>query len=155
MLAPVAAWVALRGSLVTVDVRDLLPAVWIGLAVLWWVAGFDMIYACQDAEFDRQAKLHSIPSRFGISVALRLAAVSHLGMLIALFTLPLTPLLGGPPLALGAIYWSGVMAVTCLLAYEHWIVRPDDLTRVNTAFFHINAVVSVGLLIVVAIDLLY
>ena len=153
MLAPIAAWIALRGQVVSVAPTDLLPAVWIGVAVLLWVAGFDMIYACQDAEFDRRARLHSVPARFGVPAALRLSALCHFGMLVALFTLPFSPVLGGPPLALGAIYLFGVSVVACLLVYEHWLVRPDDLTRVNAAFFHVNAVVSIGLLVVVAIDL--
>jgi 4-hydroxybenzoate polyprenyltransferase len=153
MLAPVAAWIAVRGSFVLENPRDLLPALWLGTAVLLWVGGFDIIYACQDAEFDRQAKLYSIPARFGVPAALRIAALSHLGMLIMLFTLPLTPDLGGPRLALGTIYWIGAVFVACLLSYEHWIVRPDDLTRVNTAFFRVNAVVSLGLLVLVTIDL--
>lgn len=153
MLAPVAAWIAVRGSFVLENPRDLLPALWLGTAVLLWVGGFDIIYACQDAEFDRKAKLYSIPARFGIPAALRIATVSHMGMLVMLLTLPLTPALGGPHLALGTIYWIGAVFVACLLSYEHWIVRPDDLTRVNTAFFRINAVVSLGLLVLVAIDL--
>ena len=141
MLAPLAAWVAVRGELAVA------PAV-LGGAVLLWVAGFDMIYACQDVQFDRQMRLHSIPARFGVPAALRLAALCHLGMLVLLFLLPLAyPYFGG-------LYYGGVIAIAGLLVYEHSIVRPDDLTRVNQAFFHVNAVVSIGLFIIGTVDLL-
>ncbi len=141
MLAPVAAWVAIRGEL------DWPPAV-LGGAVMLWVAGFDMIYACQDAEFDVAMRLRSVPARFGVRAALRLAALCHLGMVALLAALP--AVYDG----LGGVYLAGVAAIAVLLAYEHAIVRPDDLSRVNQAFFHVNAVVSVGLFVVSAIDLL-
>jgi 4-hydroxybenzoate polyprenyltransferase len=134
--------------------RDLLPACWLGGAVLLWVAGFDMIYACQDVESDVAARLHSVPAQWGVANALRLAALCHLGTLLFLFTLPATHLLGGPRLGLGWIYWAGIVAVAVLLCYEHWLVRPDDLSRVNVAFFKVNAVISLGLFAVGAIDLL-
>ncbi len=140
MLAPLAAWVALRGELAW-------PPLVLGGAVLLWVAGFDMIYACQDVAFDRQMRLHSIPARFGVPAALRLAALCHLAMAALLFVLPLTfPYFGG-------VYYSGVIGIAVLLAYEHSIVRPDDLSRVNQAFFHVNAVVSIGLLATGCVDL--
>ena len=154
MLAPIAAWIALRGAAVVASPLDILPAVWLGVAVLLWVAGFDMIYACQDAQFDVGNKLYSVPARFGVPAALRLAALCHLGMVIVLFTLPSSGHWGGPEMPLGRVYWVGIAAVAVLLAYEHWLVRPGDLTRVNTAFFHVNAIVSLGLFILVAIDLL-
>ena len=153
MLAPIASWVAIRGSVVLHSPADALPAVWLGLAVLLWVAGFDILYACQDVEFDAGAKLHSVPVRWGVAAALRWAAVCHAGMLVVLFTLPRTSLGGGPELGLGWIYLAGVSCVAALLVYEHWLVRPDDLTRVNRAFFHVNAVVSLGLLAVLVLDL--
>jgi 4-hydroxybenzoate polyprenyltransferase len=112
-----------------------------------WVAGFDMIYACQDFEFDRDAKLRSIPTRLGIAGALRLAALCHavtvvlLGLLLAVY----------PPF--GLLYGIAVAVVALLLAYEHWLVRPDDLDRVNAAFFNVNAVISMGLLAVGTLDL--
>lgn len=147
-LAPVCAWVALRGIHVMADPSDVLPAVMLGGAVLLWVAGFDVIYACQDYEFDREAGLNSIPARLGIANSLRLAAACHLGMLVLLALLPMVfPLLGW-------VYLTGIAAVAVLLIYEHALVRPDDLTRVNVAFFHVNAVVSIGLLAVGTIDLL-
>ena len=141
MLAPMAAWVAIRAEIAW-------PPVLLGGAVLLWVAGFDMIYACQDVEFDAKMRLRSIPARFGVSGALRLAAVCHLGMIALLAILPAT--YDG----FGWIYSTGVAAMAALLFYEHRLVRPDDLTRVNQAFFHVNAVLSVGLLGVGILDLL-
>lgn len=141
MLAPIAAWIAIRGDLEW-------PPVVLGAAVLLWVAGFDMIYACQDYEFDRTAGLHSVPVRLGVAGALRLSGVCHLGMISMLVLLPLIyPYLGW-------FYWGGVVAVALLLLYEHWLVRPDDLDRVNLAFFHVNWIVSVLLLVVGTADLL-
>jgi 4-hydroxybenzoate polyprenyltransferase len=150
MLAPVCTWIALRGPILLGDVSDLLPAVLLGTAVLLWVAGFDMIYACQDAEFDVRNGLHSVPARWGVVGALRWAAVCHAGMVVALGALPVL----APQLALGWIYGTGITAVAGLLLCEHWLVTPDDLTRVNVAFFHINAVVSLGLFVVTTVDLL-
>jgi 4-hydroxybenzoate polyprenyltransferase len=147
MLAPVSAWIAIRGRHVLADPADLLPAVVLGGAVLLWVAGFDVIYACQDVEFDRAARLHSMPARLGVARALRLAAACHLGMVVLLAALAWV----FPPL--GWIYGLGVAAVAALLVYEHWLVRPDDLARVNTAFFQVNAVVSIGLFAVASLDL--
>ncbi|MEM8864259.1 MAG: UbiA-like polyprenyltransferase [Planctomycetota bacterium] len=147
-LSPVAAWIAIRGEAVMADPLDLLPAVVLGAAVMAWVAGFDILYACQDYEFDKTAKLHSIPTRLGISGALRLAAGCHATTVLLLALLPLVY----PPF--GVIYWIGVGAVALLLAYEHWLVRPDDLDRVNLAFFNVNAVISLGLLAVGTLDLL-
>lgn len=154
MLAPISAWIALRGEFLIASPIDILPAAWLGMGVLLWVAGFDMIYACQDFEFDVKTKLRSIPTALGVPAALRLAAVCHSLMVIVLFTLPFTHYLGGPSLALGWIYWSAIGAVAVLLLYEHSIVRSDDLTRVNIAFFNVNAVVSIGLFVVTTIDLL-
>jgi len=150
MLAPVCVWIAIRGELLLTNPADILPAVWLGGAVLTWVAGFDTIYACQDAEFDRAARLRSIPAAIGVPASLRLAAGCHIGTLILLATLPIVC----PQVPLGWFYGGGVAIVAALLAYEHFVVRPDDLSRVNLAFFNVNAVVSIGLLIVGAIDLL-
>ncbi|MFP6658469.1 MAG: 4-hydroxybenzoate octaprenyltransferase, partial [Pirellulales bacterium] len=102
MLAPICAWIAIRGNLVLADLYDLLPAVILGGSVMMWVAGFDMIYACMDVDFDRQENLKSIPNCIGISGALRLSAVCHVGTIILLAILPLEfPILGW-------IYWCGV-----------------------------------------------
>src|SRR5262249_9224118 len=143
MLVPLAAWIAILGA----DQRLVTPVV-LGLAVLFWVAGFDIIYACQDVDFDRRAGLFSIPARIGVRAALRVALVCHLLMLAMLVVLwrVASPWLGG-------IYLAGVGAVAILLVYEHWLVRPDDLSRVNQAFFHVNWVISAGLLLVVLLQL--
>jgi 4-hydroxybenzoate polyprenyltransferase len=141
MLAPICAWIAIVGC------DGIWPAVLLGVAILLWVSGFDMIYACQDAEIDRAQGLFSVPARFGIAGALRLAALCHAAAVVALFCLPLV----FPPL--GWLYYIGLAIVTALLIYEHALVRPDDLTRVNQAFFHVNAVISIGLLLVGALDL--
>jgi 4-hydroxybenzoate polyprenyltransferase len=154
MLAPVCAWIALRGELLAESPADILPALVIGLSVLLWVGGFDIIYACQDVEVDRQAHLHSVPARIGVSAALRLAALCHLAMLLVLLVLPQVDRLGGPFLPLGWIYHIGLLGVGGLLIYEHSVVRPDDLGRVNVAFFRVNVVVSVGLFFLVTLDLL-
>jgi 4-hydroxybenzoate polyprenyltransferase len=141
-LAPVAAWIALRGM------EDLAAPAVLGLAVLFWVAGFDILYACQDVDFDRQAKLHSVPAALGVPGALRVALVCHLvmvGLLVALYW-------AAAPL-LGWVYLAGVAAVAGLIAYEHWLVRPDDLSRVNQAFFQVNGVISMGLFVVVLVQL--
>ncbi len=142
MMAPIASWIAFRGNLAV-------PPVLLGLAVLFWVAGFDVIYACQDADFDREAGLRSIPSRLGVTNALRLAAMSHAVMILLLVGLGLAD-----P-SLGLIYFAGVGVVALLLIYEHAIVRPDDLTRVNVAFFQVNIGISLGLLAVGLVDLVY
>ncbi len=150
MLAPVAAWIALRGETVMAYPADLIPALVLGVSVLFWVAGFDMIYACQDAAFDADAKLRSVPARFGVAASLRIAAACHLVMVLVLAVLPVL----SPQLGFGPIYYTGVAAVAVLLLYEHWLVRPDDLTRVNIAFFHVNWIVSMGLFVVGTVDLL-
>jgi len=146
MLAPVAAWIAIRGLR---SVADLATPVVLGLAVLFWVAGFDILYACQDVDFDRRAQLRSVPARLGIRASLRVALVCHLVMIGLLVCLWLV----SPHL--GVIYLMGVGAVALLLVYEHWLVRPDDLTRVNQAFFHVNGIISVGLLLVVWLQLAF
>lgn len=142
MLAPLAAWIALRGP------TELTAPGLLGAAVALWVAGFDILYACQDAEFDRRIGLFSLPARLGIARALRIAAVCHLGMLLLLVLLPLA----AP--RLGTLYYFGLALIAGLLVYEHRLVRPDDLSRVQQAFFHVNAIISVGLFLVVALQLL-
>ncbi|MCC7422491.1 MAG: UbiA family prenyltransferase [Planctomycetaceae bacterium] len=138
MLSPIAAWIALRE---TIEAPPLLLAA----VIFFWVGGFDILYACQDVDFDRTHRLFSIPSRFGVPTALKLAMLSHACAAAALFGL-------WQVAHLGTIFFVGVLAVTLLLAYEHWLVRPDDLSRVNQAFFHVNAVISLGLLLVGAAD---
>jgi 4-hydroxybenzoate polyprenyltransferase len=128
-MAPAAAWIAVRGSL---DPRIL----WLTAAVTFWTGGFDVIYACQDYEFDCAETLSSIPRRVGIAGALRVAKALHIAMVLCLLALVYSLHLG--PLAL-----SGIVAVMALLAYEHSLVKPDDLSRVNAAFFTMNGWVSV------------
>jgi 4-hydroxybenzoate polyprenyltransferase len=141
LLAPVAAWIAIRG------LTDLALPTLLGLAVMAWVAGFDILYACQDVEFDRHAKLHSVPVWLGVRGALRLAAYCHVVMVALLTSLPWV---AGPHL--GSVYLLGIVAVAGLLIYEHALVRPDDLSRVNLAFFYVNGIVSVGLLVIVLVQ---
>ena len=130
-LAPVGAWVAVRGSI------EMLPIL-LGLAVLFWTAGFDVIYALQDEEFDRRAGLRSIPVRLGASRALVVSALLHAAMVVLLAAV--WKLSGG-----GAIFLVGIAATVAALIYQHLIVRPGDLSRVNAAFFIANGFVSVTL----------
>lgn len=154
MLAPICAWVAVRGLVVMQDPADVVPAVLLGLVVMFWVAGFDMIYACQDFDYDTEKELNSIPVMLGVAGALRLAAICHAIMIGLLLLIPVAGSFAGPDLQLGPVYWIGVAGVAGLLIYEHLLVRPNDLDRVNVAFFNVNAIVSVGLFVIVAIDLL-
>lgn len=152
-LAPVCAWLAIRGEQVLAQPADLFPAGLLGLAVLCWVAGFDMIYACQDAEFDRVQGLRSLPAAIGIPAALRAAAVCHAGAIVLLAVIPVSYLWVGPDVGLDWPYALAVAATAGLLVYEHRLVRPADLSRVNQAFFVVNAVISVGLLVASLLDL--
>jgi len=145
-MAPVAAWIAIRGEAMLANPADGLPALILGLAVTTWVAGFDIIYACQDAVFDANQGLHSIPARLGVPRALKLAAGLHVVTLAILATLPLVV----PQL--GAVYRGTLVAIAALLVWEHAIVRPDDLSRVNQAFFTANAAIGLLLLVAIAID---
>jgi len=154
MLAPVCAWIALRGMEVIAVPTDLAPALVLGLSILFWVAGLDIIYACQDVEFDRRANLKSIPVALGVAGALRLASVCHAMMVGLLASLPFLHIWVGPKLDLGWLYGLTLAALAILLFYEHAIVRPNDLTRVNVAFFNVNAVVSISLFVLTTIDLL-
>jgi 4-hydroxybenzoate polyprenyltransferase len=150
MLAPVSTWIAIRGAVLPGDPVDLVPAVMLGTAVMLWVSGFDVIYACQDREFDLKARLRSVPAAIGVVNSLRVAALSHLGMVATLAALPLVC----PQVGFSIIYGVGITCVAALLVYEHWIVRPDDLTRVNIAFFNVNSIISMGLFIAGTLDLL-
>lgn len=138
MLSPLAAWIAIRGSLA-------LEPVLLGAVVFFWVGGFDIIYACQDVHFDQDKRLSSIPSRWGIKKALRFAMFSHFMTIVCLFSLWYVAALGIP-------FLIAVLAVAALLIYEHLLVNPEDLGRVNLAFFHVNAVISIGLFFVGLID---
>jgi 4-hydroxybenzoate polyprenyltransferase len=144
--APLGAWIAVRG-----DVRPT-PFV-LAVAVLLWVAGFDVLYALQDVDFDRRSGLFSIPARFGVVPALWISAVLHALMLGLLALLPRIYLQEGPP-GLGAGFWIGWAGCLLLIAYQHWIVRPNDLSRLNAAFFTANGLLSVWLFAATAIDIL-
>ena len=139
-IAPAAAWIAVRGSL---DQRILL----LTAAVTFWVGGFDVLYACQDFEFDRQSGLHSIPRYLGIHRALWVARLFHIVMLLLLVALLMV-------FGLGRLAVCGVAVVAALLAYEHSLVRAGDLSKLNAAFFTMNGVISVVFFVFVAGDLL-
>jgi 4-hydroxybenzoate polyprenyltransferase len=138
-IAPAAAWIAVRGSL---DPRILL----LTAAVTFWVAGFDVLYACQDYEFDQQAGLHSLPRYCGIGNALWIARGFHSSMLLLLVALVWT-------FGLGALAMAGVLAVLLLLAYEHSLVSKNDLSKLNAAFFTMNGIISVIFFVFLALDL--
>ncbi len=140
-IAPAAAWIAIRGSL---DPRIL----WLTLAVTLWTAGFDVIYACPDHEFDRQEGLFSLPRRFGIAGALWISRLFHVGMVAALAAL-------AHSFSLGALSLAGVVVVALLLFYEQSLVKPHDLSRVNAAFFTMNGYVSVLFFLFWAADILF
>ncbi len=139
-IAPAAAWIAIRGSL---DPRIL----WLTAAVTLWTAGFDIIYSCQDYEFDVAEGLFSYPRRFGIAGALLIARLFHLAMLGCLAALVWSFSLGGLSIA-------GIAAIAALLVYEHSLVSPRDLSRVNAAFFTVNGYVSVLFFVFWAADIL-
>ena len=138
-IAPAAAWIAVTGSL---DLRIL----WLVAAVTFWTAGFDIIYSCQDFEFDRNHGLFSLPRRFGIASALGISRVLHAAMVGCLLALVAA-------FHLGWLSMAGVGAVILLLIYEHSLVRPKDLSRVNAAFFTVNGYVSVLLFVFWAADI--
>jgi len=139
-IAPVGAWIAVTGRV------ELTPLV-LAAAVMLWTAGFDLIYACQDYDFDRQVGLHSLPARLGMGPALLVSLLLH-GVMVGLLAWYgwLVEMLGW--------YWLGLAAASVILAYEHTLVSPRDLSRVNQAFFTVNGVVSVGLMVATAADLL-
>lgn len=139
-IAPVGAWVALRGDIGW-------PVVVLGLAVLFWVAGFDIFYALQDYEFDRDKGLFSIPSRFGVERSLQIARLFHVVMVLLLVVLFFSK-------GLGFIYLLGVAVVTGLLVYEHLLVNPDDLSRLDAAFFNMNGYISVTIFLFTLADVL-
>jgi 4-hydroxybenzoate polyprenyltransferase len=140
-IAPAAAWIAMRGSL---DPRIL----WLTAAVTFWTAGFDIIYSCQDFEFDSDAGLFSLPRRLGVAGALLVSRFLHVFMLICLLMLVYT-------LQLGALSLVGIGVVAALLIYEHRLVKPGDLSRVDAAFFTMNGYVSVLFFLFWAADILY
>ena len=134
-LAPVGAWVAIRGSLFTE--QDLPAWVLLGVVTLW-IGGFDILYACQDVDVDRRLGMRSIPARFGVRAALRLSAISHIGTILLLVELGFLTGLGWP-------YWIGLIVTAGLLYWEHTLVAPDDLSKIDMAFFNINSYISLTL----------
>ena len=140
-IAPVGAWVAVREEIS-------LESLVLGAAVVFWLIGFDIIYSCMDVESDRQNSLHSIPQKFGIPAALKFAFFAHCIMVLFLIGLLYLPILGW-------LYLTGVLFVAGLLLYEHSLVRPDDLSRVNTAFFNVNGIISVLLMSMVVADCMW
>jgi len=139
-LAPIGSWIAVTG---TIDA----PALVLGAAVLFWLLGFDVLYALQDIEFDRKAGLHSIPQRFGIGRSLWIARISHALTMAALFWLYAL-------LSLGWYYLAGVLIALCLIIYEHSLVKEDDLSKLNMAFFNMNGYISVTVFIFTLLDVL-
>jgi 4-hydroxybenzoate polyprenyltransferase len=138
--APAAAWIAIRGSL---DLRILL----LTGAVTFWVGGFDVLYACQDCDFDLSFGLHSVPRHYGIANALLLARAMHAAMLLFLIGVVIA-------FGLGKFAITGVIAVAAMIAYEHSLVSAKDLSKLNAAFFTMNGIISVMLFLFVAADLL-
>jgi 4-hydroxybenzoate polyprenyltransferase len=139
-IAPAAAWIAVRGSL---DPRIL----WLTAAVMFWTAGFDIIYSCQDYEFDLAESLFSLPKRIGVAGALRVSQLLHVLMVLCLLALVRA-------LDLGLLSIVGIAAVGLLLVYEHSLVKPNDFSRVNAAFFTMNGWVSVLFFVFWAADIL-
>lgn len=138
--APVGAWIALRG-----DVGW--PVIVLGFAVLFWVAGFDIFYALQDYEFDREQGLFSIPSQFGVERSFQITRAFHVLMVVLLLLLLLSD-------GLGWLYFVGVVVVAGLLVYEHMLVRPGDLSRLDAAFFNMNGYISVTIFLFTLADAL-
>jgi len=139
-LAPVGAWVAVRQEISPV-------ALTLGAAVVFWLAGLDTIYSCQDRDYDVRKGLNSIPGKFGVAFALRLSAIFH-GVMVVLL------IVAAWVASLSWIYMAGVAFTGAMLWYEHSLVRPDDLSRVNVAFFNINGIISVGLMAFAIADVL-
>lgn len=137
--AAIGGWAAASGSL-------LAPSAWLlALAVTCWVSGFDIIYACQDFDFDRKEKVFSLPAELGLPMSLRVSKALHVFTIVCLVSLGLVS-------HLGLVYWAGIAIVTGLLAYEHSLVCHSDLSRVNTAFFNVNGLVSILAFIVILAD---
>jgi 4-hydroxybenzoate polyprenyltransferase len=138
-IAPVGAWIAVAGNLTWTPLL-------LGAAVVCWLIGFDVIYALQDVEFDKGAGLHSLPVRYGPRRALAIGRAAHTLMIAFLFLM-------GASAGLGLVYYTGVALAATLIAVEHAIIRPDDLRRLNIAFFNLNIAVSAGLLLATALDI--
>jgi len=138
-IAAAGGWIAVRG-------RFDPPALVLWFALTAWIAGFDILYACQDVEVDRAQRLHSVPARFGVPFALAVARANHVLTAGALALL-------GVMMSLGVVYWLGWLAVVALLVYEHSLVRPNDLSRLDVAFFNVNGYIALIVLIAVVAGL--
>ncbi len=147
-LAPICAWVAIRGVDSNLGMSDLMLPIILAGVVASWVTGFDIIYACQDADFDARAGLHSIPGALGVPMALRIAALSHLVMIVLLCVLAYVGRIAG----LSWVFAGAVAMTSILVVVQHRLVSPGQLTRVNEAFFNTNAAISLILLIAGALD---
>jgi len=139
-LAPIAAWIAVRNNIS-------LSVLLMGAAVAFWVGGFDLIYACQDMDFDRRIGIHSVPQRFGVAAALYGSIASHVAMVALLAWVMKIEKLGG-------LAGAGLAMMAAMLAYEHWLVRPSDLSRLNAAFFNVNGYISMLFFITWGADLM-
>lgn len=144
-IAPLGAWLAVATP--PLDAGELAVPLFLGLAVIFWLAGFDIIYSLQDREFDRSHGLYSIPVRFGVARALMFSSVFHILTVLCLAIV-------GVIAAMGPVYWVGFLAVAGVLLWEHRIVTPNDLSRINRAFFDLNAYVSLGYFLATLIDVL-
>jgi 4-hydroxybenzoate polyprenyltransferase len=144
-IAPIGAWLAVARP--PFEIVELQVPCYLGLAVVFWLAGFDIIYSLQDREFDRKIGLHSIPVRFGVAGALKLSGLFHFGTVLFLAFV-------GIAAQMGIFYWLGFLAVALVLVWEHRIVKPTDLSRINKAFFNLNAYVSLGYLLFTVADVL-
>lgn len=145
-LAPMGAWLAVSGS--PIDLPELATPFFLGLAVLFWLAGFDVIYSLQDHAFDRKEGLHSIPVRFGVAGALRFSGLFHICTVVFLAAVGLSA-------QMGVIYWLGFVIIAIILFWEHRLVTPTDLSRINRAFFDFNAYVSIGYLLTTVADVFF
>ena len=138
--APMGAWIAVTG-------RFEFPALVLGVAVLFWLVGFDILYALQDMEFDRKAGLHSVPERFGVRTSLRISRAAHLVTMLCLFWIYIL-------LPVGLLYLLGVLVATGLIIYEHSLVKENDLSKLNIAFFNMNGYISVTIFLFTLLDVL-
>ena len=138
--APMGAWIAVTG-------RFEFPALVLGVAVLFWLVGFDILYALQDLEFDRKAGLHSVPQRFGVRTSLLISRTAHLVTMLCLFWIYVL-------LPVGLVYLLGVLVAMGLIIYEHSLVKESDLSKLNIAFFNMNGYISVTIFIFTLLDVL-
>lgn len=138
--APIGAWIAIRGAIET-------PALVLGAIVLFWVAGFDILYALQDLEFDRAAGLHSIPVLLGVGGSLQAARIFHVIMIVLLFLL-------FNLMHLGTVFLIGILVTTAMLLYEHWLLKDGELNKLDAAFFNMNGYISVAIVLFTTADIL-